>query len=56
LVNAGKQIGKPTTVEVATAQHVQESLEAGVDILWIGARTTVNPFSVQEIADALVGG
>jgi chorismate mutase len=53
LVNAGKEIGKPTTVEVATAQHVEESLEAGVDILWIGARTTVNPFSVQEIADAL---
>ena len=55
LVDAGKQIGKPTTVEVATAQHVEESLEAGVDILWIGARTTVNPFSVQEIADALRG-
>ena len=33
LVNAGKQIGKPTTVEVATAQHTQEALEAGVDIL-----------------------
>lgn len=55
LVNAGKLIGKPTTVEVATAQHVEESLAAGVDILWIGARTTVNPFSVQEIADALRG-
>ena len=55
LVNAGKEIGKPTTVEVATAQHVQEALEAGVDILWIGARTTVNPFSVQEIADVLKG-
>ncbi len=55
LVNAGKAIGKPTTVEVATAQHTQEALEAGVDILWIGARTTVNPFSVQEIADVLRG-
>ncbi len=55
LVNAGKEIGKPTTVEVATAQHVTEALEAGVDILWIGARTTVNPFSVQEIADVLKG-
>ena len=55
LVNAGKQIGKPTTVEVATAQHTHEALEAGVDILWIGARTTVNPFSVQEIADVLKG-
>jgi chorismate mutase len=55
LVNAGKQIGKPTTVEVATGQHVEDSLKAGVDILWIGARTTVNPFSVQEVADALRG-
>lgn len=55
LVKAGKAIGKPTTVEVATAQHVEDSLEAGVDILWVGARTTVNPFSVQEVADALRG-
>jgi chorismate mutase len=55
LVNAGKEIGKPVAVEVATAQHVQDCLELGVDILWLGARTTVNPFSVQEIADALVG-
>ncbi|MCB9034694.1 MAG: bifunctional 3-deoxy-7-phosphoheptulonate synthase/chorismate mutase type II [Chitinophagales bacterium] len=55
LVNAGKAINKPVTVEVATAQHVQDCLELGVDILWLGARTTVNPFSVQEIADALQG-
>ena len=55
LVNAGKAAGLPTTVEVATAKHVEDSLEAGVDILWVGARTTVNPFSVQEIADALRG-
>lgn len=55
LVNAGKEIGKPVAVEVATAQHVQDCLELGVDILWLGARTTVNPFSVQEIADALKG-
>ncbi len=47
--------GLPTTVEVATAQHVHEALKHGVDILWIGARTTVNPFSVQEIADELSG-
>ncbi|MDX1629063.1 MAG: chorismate mutase [Fulvivirga sp.] len=47
--------GLPTTVEVANATHVQEALKHGVDILWIGARTTVNPFSVQEIADALRG-
>ena len=41
--------------EVATKDHVFEALKAGIDILWIGARTTVNPFAVQEIADALKG-
>jgi chorismate mutase len=55
LKNAGKAIGKPVAVEVATRQHVEQSLELGIDILWIGARTTVNPFSVQEIADVLKG-
>lgn len=45
----------PVTVEVANAKHVEEALEAGIEILWIGARTTVNPFSVQEICDALQG-
>jgi len=44
-----------TTTEVASARHVQLCLENNVDILWIGARTTVNPFLVQEIADALKG-
>lgn len=44
-----------TTVEVANAQHVELALKHNVDVLWIGARTTVNPFSVQEIADALKG-
>ncbi len=47
--------GLLTLTEVATAQHVEASLKAGVDMLWIGARTTPNPFSVQEIADALRG-
>jgi chorismate mutase len=47
--------GLPITVEVAKASHVQLALEFGVDVLWVGARTTVNPFSVQEIADALRG-
>ena len=42
-------------MEVATAKHVDEALAAGVDILWVGARSTVNPFTVQEIADALKG-
>ena len=50
-----KQTGLLIATEVATADHVEKCLKAGVDILWIGARTTVNPFSVQEIADALRG-
>jgi chorismate mutase len=44
-----------TATEVARAEHVKQAIDAGVDILWIGARTTVNPFSVQEIANALEG-
>lgn len=55
LTTAKKETGLPTTVEVATAQHVEQALKHGVDILWIGARTTVNPFSVQEVADVLKG-
>lgn len=50
-----QETGLPVTVEVATAQHVELALKHGIDVLWIGARTTVNPFSVQEIADALKG-
>lgn len=50
-----KETGLRTTVEVATAEHVELALKYGVDVLWIGARTTVNPFSVQEIADVLQG-
>ncbi len=49
------QTGLLTATEVANADHVEKCLKAGIDILWIGARTTVNPFSVQEIADALRG-
>lgn len=49
------EIGLPTTVEVAKAKHVEDCLAFDVDILWIGARTTVNPFAVQEIAEALRG-
>ncbi len=55
LAEAKELTGLPTTVEVATAQHVELALKHKVDVLWIGARTTVNPFSVQEIADALKG-
>ena len=47
--------GMYVSTEVATAKHVYECLKAGIDILWVGARTTANPFAVQEIADALKG-
>lgn len=50
-----KETGMYVATEVATKDHVTEALKAGIDILWIGARTTVNPFAVQEIADALQG-
>jgi len=50
-----KETGLLTAIEVANAHHVKLALEFDVDILWIGARTTVNPFAVQEIADALQG-
>ncbi|EMR00840.1 chorismate mutase [Cesiribacter andamanensis] len=55
LQSARQASGLPICTEVATAAHVEACLHAGVDVLWIGARTTVNPFSVQEIADALQG-
>jgi len=50
-----KETGMYTAVEVANKDHVFEALKAGIDILWIGARTSVNPFAVQDIADALHG-
>ena len=49
------ETGMFTTTEVATREHIFEALKAGIDILWIGARTIANPFAVQEIADALQG-
>jgi chorismate mutase len=55
LVDAGQKYNFKTTTEVANALHVDQALKAGVDILWIGARTTVNPFAVQEIVDVLKG-
>ncbi|MFN5147464.1 MAG: chorismate mutase [Flavobacteriia bacterium] len=55
LVDAGRSVGLPVATEVANKHHVELALQAGVDILWVGARTTVNPFTVQEIADALSG-
>ena len=50
-----KELGMLVATEIATAKHVESALAAGIDILWIGARTSANPFAMQEIADALVG-
>jgi chorismate mutase len=55
LQQAKKETGLPIAIEVATGKQVEDALHFDVDVLWIGARTTVNPFSVQEIADALRG-
>lgn len=55
LCEARAETGLPFMVEVARKEHVEAALKAGTDALWIGARTTVNPFSVQEIADTLRG-
>ena len=50
-----KETGMLVATEVANKQHVEEALNAGVDVLWIGARTSANPFAMQEVADSLVG-
>ena len=50
-----QETGMYVTTEVATAKHVEAALNAGMDMLWIGARTCANPFAMQEIADALAG-
>ena len=55
LQKAKSETGLKILTEVATAKHVEKCLLAGIDMLWIGARTTVNPFYVQEIASALKG-
>lgn len=55
MVQARKTTGLPIAVEVATAKQVEDALHFDADVLWIGARTTVNPFSVQDVADALRG-
>lgn len=55
LQKAKELTGMPVTVEVATGKQVEDALHFDVDVLWIGARTTVNPFSVQDVADALRG-
>ncbi|MDX9929209.1 MAG: bifunctional 3-deoxy-7-phosphoheptulonate synthase/chorismate mutase type II [Bacteroidales bacterium] len=50
-----RETGMAVAIEVATAFHVYEALKYDIDILWVGARTTANPFAVQEVADALRG-
>lgn len=50
-----KETGMYVSTEVATAKHVELALKYGVDLLWVGARTTADPFAVQEIADTLKG-
>jgi chorismate mutase len=50
-----EETGMPVGTEVANAQHTEEALKAGIDVLWIGARSTASPFVVQEIADVVKG-
>ncbi len=55
LIKARQETNLPVITEVAKASHVEICLKKGIDALWIGARTTVNPFAIQELADALKG-
>ena len=55
LAQVKRQTGMLVATEVATSAHVEEAIKAGVDILWIGARSAANPFAMQELADALAG-
>lgn len=55
LAEVKRQTGMYTAVEVATPRHIEAALKARVDILWVGARTSADPFAVQEIAEALKG-
>lgn len=50
-----EETGMLTATEVATPKHVEAALKAGIDVLWVGARTTTNPFAMQELADSLRG-
>lgn len=52
LAEVKETTGMPVATEVASSRHLREALDNGIDILWLGARTTTNPFAVQEIADA----
>lgn len=55
LTKVREETGLPVATEVANASHVEAALKAGIDVFWLGARTSVNPFSVQEICDSLKG-
>ena len=55
LIETRQETGLPVMTEVGNGQHVEDVLKHDVDMIWIGARTTVNPFYIQEIADALKG-
>ena len=55
LVKARELTGIPVATEVATAKHTENALKHDIDVLWIGARTAANPFSMQEVAEALRG-
>ena len=55
LVEAKRQTGLPLAIEVANTNHVESAMKHDIDIFWIGARTTSNPFSMQEVAEALRG-
>ncbi|MBE0646544.1 MAG: bifunctional 3-deoxy-7-phosphoheptulonate synthase/chorismate mutase type II [Bacteroidales bacterium] len=55
LVRVKQETGLKITTEVANPSHVEKALKAGIDMVWLGARTVVNPFSVQEIGEALKG-
>ena len=55
LVEARKATGLPLAIEVATTNHVESAMKHDIDIFWVGARTTSNPFSMQEVAEALRG-
>lgn len=55
LAHVKEELGMLTSAEVATPAHVEAALQHGIDLLWIGARTVVNPFAMQELADALRG-
>lgn len=55
LAKVKEETGMLTATEVANRRHLEEAVDSGIDVLWLGARTSANPFAVQEIADALAG-